>query len=248
MSLIVEFHVSSEDCVLWETLRTRSDLRLEAERTVGYNRETFLPFLWVTAEELADIESTLRADPTVRTVQPIDTFETAHLYEFDWNPDATSVVHAIPDAGAVMLNARGRADTWVMQVRFADEDTLSTFRTTCEEHNINLVTQWMMRPEAPKGPRQHNLTPVQRETLLVAFESGFFDIPREVSLSELAEKLGVSHQAVSERLRRSYAYLVQDTLSLGNQSPRIGPDPETGVETGSDDDSGETDAPSGPDE
>lgn len=58
----------------------------------------------------------------------------------------------------------------------------------------------------------------------------------------------ISHQAVSERLRRSSAYLVQDTSSLGNQSPRIEPDPETGVETGSDDESGETDTPSGPDE
>lgn len=81
ISLIAEFHVSSENSVLWETLEKRSDLRLEAERTVGYNRETCLPFFWVSGEELADIESTLRADPTVREVHPLDTFETARLYE-----------------------------------------------------------------------------------------------------------------------------------------------------------------------
>lgn len=124
-----------------------------------------------------------------------------------------------------MLNARGSADTWEMQIRFADEEVLSAFRSSCEEHGIELVTQWMMRPEAPKSPRQHNLTPVQRETLLIAFEEGYFEILRKVSLSELAEKLGASHQTVSERLRRSYAYFVQDTLSLGGQSPPFGIEP-----------------------
>lgn len=214
MSIIAEFHVASDDCVLGRTFRERPDLRLEAERTVGYNRETFMPFLWIAGDGLTGIETTLRDDPTVRAATPLDTFETAVLYEFDWNPDAESVVHAIPDAGVAVLNARGRSDTWEIQMRFADRNVLSAFRDECDENGIALVTQWTMHPEGPKGPRQHDLTPTQRDTLLAAFERGYFDIPRTISLDELADELGISHQSASERLRRGYAHLVRDTLLL----------------------------------
>lgn len=222
MSIVSEFHVAASDCLLRETLETVPDLRLEAERTVGYNRETFMPFLWVTGESLEGIEATLRGDPTVRDVTPLDTFETAHLYEFDWNPDAESVVHAVPDTDAAVLNARGRADTWEIRIRFADGDALAAFRAECEDHDIDLVTQWMMHPEGPKGPRQHNLTPTQRETLVAAYETGYFDIPRQASLEDLADTLDISHQSVSERLRRGYADLVRDTLFIDRRPARNG--------------------------
>lgn len=217
MSIIAEFHVAAGDCLLRETLETTPDLRVEAERTVGYNRETFMPFLWVADADLSGIEATLRADSTVRDLTPLDTFDTAHLYEFDWNPNAESVVHAVPDTDAAVLNARGRADTWEIQIRFADGEVLSAFQADCDDHGIEFVTRWMMRPEGPKGPRQHNLTPTQRETLMAAYEAGYFDIPRTTSLEELAATLDISHQSLSERLRRGYAELVRDTLFIDQQ-------------------------------
>lgn len=228
MSIIAEFHVSADDCLLQRTLRERPDLRLEAERTVGYNRETFMPFLWVTGDELTGIEAILREDPTVRAVTPLDTFDAASLYEFDWHPDAESVVHAIPDTGVAVLNARGRSDTWEIQMRFADRDALAAFRTECDENDIALVTRWTMHPEGPKGPRQHDLTPTQRDTLLAAFELGYFDIPRTISLDELADELGISHQSASERLRRGYAHLVQDTLHLDGSDTRPSDEGDSG--------------------
>lgn len=45
------------------------------------------------------------------------------------------------------------------------------------------------------------LTAKQRECLETALEYGFFDSPRGITQSELAEKLGISPSAVSRRLR-----------------------------------------------
>lgn len=63
------------------------------------------------------------------------------------------------------------------------------------------------------------------------------------TLSELADELEVSRQTVSERLRRSYAYLVQDTLFLGDRSPPLGTEPSDGdladIDTGSNGDATE---------
>jgi predicted DNA binding protein len=56
------------------------------------------------------------------------------------------------------------------------------------------------------------VTGPQREALVLAVERGYYDIPRRCSTAELAAVLGVSDQAVSERLRRGIATLVERTL------------------------------------
>jgi predicted DNA binding protein len=44
----------------------------------------------------------------------------------------------------------------------------------------------------------------------MAYERGFFEIPRRVTLDELGEELGISNQSVSERLHWSYGCLVEN--------------------------------------
>ena len=46
-------------------------------------------------------------------------------------------------------------------------------------------------------------------------EVGYFDVPREAKLGDIADRLDVSHQALSERLRRGHANLVQETIGVG---------------------------------
>ena len=54
----------------------------------------------------------------------------------------------------------------------------------------------------------------QHEALVAAFETGYYDIPRDVTLEELADQLGISHQALSERFRRAYEGLITAELDL----------------------------------
>ncbi|WP_227377759.1 helix-turn-helix domain-containing protein [Haladaptatus halobius] len=56
------------------------------------------------------------------------------------------------------------------------------------------------------------LTDTQRETLLSAVDYGYFEIPRESSLAELATQLGISQNAASERIRCGVKQLVTETL------------------------------------
>lgn len=60
---------------------------------------------------------------------------------------------------------------------------------------------------------EFSLTDVQRETLLAAHETGYFEVPREATLGDLAEQLGVTDTAASQRLRRGMATLVAATLA-----------------------------------
>jgi len=45
-----------------------------------------------------------------------------------------------------------------------------------------------------------SLTPKQREVLVLAVESGYYDRPREATLDDLADEIGVTPSAVSQRL------------------------------------------------
>lgn len=49
------------------------------------------------------------------------------------------------------------------------------------------------------------------ELVLTAAEAGYFEVPREVSLAELADREGISDVTASERLRRGIGRLVADS-------------------------------------
>lgn len=57
------------------------------------------------------------------------------------------------------------------------------------------------------------LTTVQRETLAVACEQGYFNVPRETTLEELGAEFDISRQAVARRIRRGLNNLVSASLS-----------------------------------
>ncbi|MGQ3413864.1 helix-turn-helix domain-containing protein [Natrinema sp. LN54] len=57
------------------------------------------------------------------------------------------------------------------------------------------------------------LTPRQRETLLLAVESGYYELPRETSTETLADELGVSRRTAEDHLRRAERKLITSLVS-----------------------------------
>jgi len=53
------------------------------------------------------------------------------------------------------------------------------------------------------------LTDKQRQTLEMALETGYYEQPRRADLADLADRIGVSKSAVSQRLRTAEAKLVK---------------------------------------
>lgn len=53
-----------------------------------------------------------------------------------------------------------------------------------------------------------NLSARQRETLLAAYEDGYYEIPRETTTAELADRLGIERRTAEDHLRRAENKLV----------------------------------------
>lgn len=67
----------------------------------------------------------------------------------------------------------------------------------------------------PTGPGKYGITDKQAEALELAFEEGYFDVPRGTTQTELAEMIGISRQAYARRLNRALDSLVDNTFMTG---------------------------------
>jgi predicted DNA binding protein len=72
---------------------------------------------------------------------------------------------------------------------------------------------------ASLGTTDAGLTDSQREALLVAFEAGYFEEPRNATLGEVAADLDISQPAASGLLRRGIKRLIVSSMMDDGDAP-----------------------------
>ena len=211
MSVILEFTIDSEDFQLGEVLSGTSNMHLELERLVPTG-PMIMPFVWATGESRDAFEEQVQAHPMVKEFLALDTVEDSALYRVEWNDDPTDLIEGISTADAVVLDARGNAE-WTFRLRFPDHDKLSLFHNFIIEQDIPIhIDRTYTLTETTERGHQFDLSQEQREALVLATRKGYFATPREVGLDELAEELGISEQAVSNRIRRGNEKILRQVL------------------------------------
>ncbi|MFC7199003.1 helix-turn-helix domain-containing protein [Halospeciosus flavus] len=212
MSVILTFTTSGGDIPFGRALPA-GDATAELDRVVPLS-DGALPYVWVhaTDAEYRRFEDALRSEGA-SDVTVVDEFDDRRLYRITWDevPDGVTRTLSEVDGGISLLQASGDRDTWEFEARFPDQSALSTFNDRCREVGIDLDVTSLYQPD-PDGTSAHGLTESQRDTLVAALDSGYYDIPRSTTTVELAETLDISDQSLSERLRRAHAALVENTL------------------------------------
>ncbi|HET7324430.1 MAG TPA: helix-turn-helix domain-containing protein [Halococcus sp.] len=216
MSVIIEISVPAEDFALGRSLESIDSSQFELERMIP-TTDAVVPFFWAHDSDLATLETTLEADEDVLGVDMVDTLDNRALFRVEWVPDIDGLVQSIIEHDAAILEALGTNDRWEFQLRFPDHDDISAFQAALRESGVSFDLQRMYSPNDPETDVS-GLTPAQRETLVMALEHGYFSIPRETNLVELADELGISDQAVNERMRRGTAKLVLSSLTAGTDT------------------------------
>jgi hypothetical protein len=110
------------------------------------------------------------------------------------------------------MEGHGTNESWSLRLRFTSHESFKGFAERCRDLNIDLTLRAVYNPHPPVTTGM--LTTAQREALRVASERGYFKVPREVTLRELSDQLGVSEQAVSQRLRRGLDSLVAGSFDF----------------------------------
>lgn len=213
MTIIADITLPAVTLPLGRVLQSFPDATIELERVVPLGRP-IIPFLLIEGEDLAAIEASLRDHHQVERVDVQTTSETEALFDIQWSPDADGLVAALLNANATILNARGTAESWDFRLRFAAHEDLSTFNMTLTESGVPVTLRRIHHtPFEEAAP----MSSVQRETLLSAYREGYFQVPRRINQADLAAELEISDSALSQRLRRGVAKLIETGLLSEDQ-------------------------------
>jgi len=200
MSVIAEFTIEAEEFLLGKLVAAHPAVTVELERVVPAARRV-MPYVWGYGENLDSFEQHLSTDEAVKRFEILDRLDGSALYKIEWEEPAEELVTGIADTEATILEAHG-ADEWRFRIRFSSHEGLSEFHTFCRNHGIQYQLTRVYALPDPVSDHPYGLTDAQYDTLLQAVERGYFEVPRRVTFAELASDLGISEQAVSERVRR----------------------------------------------
>jgi hypothetical protein len=190
--------------VVWE----RTDTTADGER---------LLLFWAECEDFDAFESAMQEDPTVTGVRRLVTFDDRRLYQAEQVAEgrAQSVYPSIVESGGIIQMATATREGWSYQIAFPDNDALGHFHEVCTEHDLEFVLERKYeRSTDSDQPNRFGLSEKQWATLTRAVESGYFEVPRATDLDTLADEMGISHQAASERLRRAVDLLTRNTVLM----------------------------------
>ena len=216
--LVGTFSLPPAAVALEHTLTEVPALEVEAERIAAHSTKWTMPCLWAANADFDTVDDALADDPTVEDVVEAYEFDDQKYYQLDWAEPIEGRIDAYLDKKASMLDASANATGWRVRIRFTSREQFERFREHLHDNDVPFQLEQLGKPEAPRQTFG-DVTPDQRNALALARNHGYFRIPREVSTRELADELDISHQSVSELLRRGTENLIDATIVTADERP-----------------------------
>ncbi|UPV99184.1 helix-turn-helix domain-containing protein [Halorussus gelatinilyticus] len=211
MTLIADFYL--ETPVLRLAVDAAPEMEVTIEQQTSRESKPFALAFWASNGDFETFDAGLADDPTISDVTVLAELPDQRLYQVELTDkgDEQMTYHSWADQGGVFVSSERAGDGWRARIRFPDRESLRNYVTFCEDHGLTFELR-QLYDASERDDDSLGLTDRQYETLRTAAEMGYFDVPRAVELEDLAEQLGVSRQAVSERLRRATEALVRATI------------------------------------
>lgn len=226
MGTIAEFDIPADEFALGPTFRELEGLEVEIERLVAHDHDRLMPFAWLTADDPDALDDALASDETVESAELVSEIDDEQLYRMEWIDSIEMAVHILLDEEGTILHAMGQSDGWHIRVLFPDRNSLSRTYDFAQENDLRLDVVRIYELDSDRQGR-FGLSDEQQDTLATATKLGYFDVPRGITQADLADKLDISHQALSERLRRAQKTLNENTIIIGDAE---GDEPDLGTE------------------
>lgn len=157
----------------------------------------------------------LRTPDPVPALAAIDRQPDIESFELLWQYDDRALVQLqtsrafllgpVADAGVPVETPFDIRNAVVELSLTTSNDRLSALAARLDEAGLRYETRTVLEAPGREGDR---LTERQRETVLAAVESGYYRMPREATLTEVAGEMGIAKATASDLLHRAESKLV----------------------------------------
>lgn len=212
MGTVVDAAVTSDQFALEETFDAVPEATFGTVPVVASSDEQVMPFLWAAADDTERLHTALQADPSTESVTRLVEQDDRSLYRITWAAHIRVAISLLGLENGTLLAARGRTDRWDLRILFPSHDSVSATYDLCKRYGIDLQIHRVKGVVESIDRGGNHLTDKQHEALSASIQSDYYHIPRGQSMEELAAELDISHQALSERLRRGHRTLIEQTL------------------------------------
>lgn len=216
--MIGEIHLSHRKLVLMGTIRDVPEATIRTTWQAFRDTDGWTGFYGVDVPERSDFDAVgaaLEADETVAEAHRVAARGRQRIYRVELTPDVRLITPELIERGGGLIEARSDDDGWLARVHLPDSRTLAALRRFCRDREIRFRTERLYNAD-DLATAISGLTDPQRQLLLAAYEAGYFEEPRAITLEGLADRLDISPTAAGGRLRRAMARLVEAQLPVGN--------------------------------
>ncbi|MFA9501262.1 helix-turn-helix domain-containing protein [Natrinema sp. H-ect1] len=212
MATEASFTVPADEFPLGTVFERLPDVTVELERIIPA-RDVVIPYFWVRGTEIDDIESAFTNHPGVERIRFVDSVEDEYLLRVEWAVDYDDVLTVLTDTEIALIEAVGTNVQWTFEIRGDDRSDIAAFQSRCRELGIPITLTGLNALTPVETATEAAVTETQQEALELAYERGYFESPREVTMEEIGDELGITQQAVASRLRRGINHVLGNTLS-----------------------------------
>ena len=204
--------VKHPSIVLSETVSHDGSSKVKSVSEAGTDPTSGKFFYHIESSDFRQFEEGLRNDATVGDFERvIETRDGEAIYSFEYTDEAKILSPVISTANGVILDMENDGDAWILSVWMPERAGLTQLWDYARQNDIEIDLLRVNEYDS-LGNTDAGLTDSQREALLVAVETGYFEEPRNATLGEVAADLDISQPAASGLLRRGIKRLVVSSL------------------------------------
>lgn len=172
-------------------------------------------FWWLHDCDPDTFDAAVDDDQSIQQAKRLAVVENRALYRIETHPIPANDTHLFPffrEHDVIFIEGWQSGDGLELIVRFPDRDTLKAFRQAALEIADRVIVTGLY-PERP-SETPTRLTDRQRKALTLALERGYFETPRKVTLTDLANELNVTPQTLSRHIRVGVKHAVVDAIGI----------------------------------
>ncbi|OIB56704.1 helix-turn-helix domain-containing protein [Natrialba sp. SSL1] len=212
MGLTAEFRLFSEHDPLIQLVRAVPECTITVEHDEQTAAGPIVFVLRVVCRSFETFEETLESKPAVLEFTPISEESSVRIYH-------TVFEDRYPEEMDELLFNKTLVERWWvtsdgehLKQQFADRDELAAYRDSCRKMDISFRLDRLYESSGDDD-RIPGVSEKQHEALRAVYEAGYFDVPRQASLRDVADSLDISRSALAERLHRGQAHVLEHYFS-----------------------------------